>query len=475
MEDELRNPGANPKDPGLIKALWVFFSSMKTAIVLLLLLAVGSVVGTVVPQGGPPEMYVQQYGRAKASVITGLGFHDVFHSNWYSFLLAMVSINLLVCSINRFKMAWGRAFRPKVSSRAEQIAGMQVSDRLAAGGPIEDARARAIAALKGARYRVASVMEDGDVCIHAAKGRIGIWGPYLTHLSLLVIFAGYILGNRTGFDGNAFIVEGSRVGTYYPGESGQTRSLGFEVKLVDFRIEHDGSHNPTAYKSRLQVYDKGKLEVEKTIDVNHPLSYRGITFYQSDFGIEGLILKVTRPDGSFSRVPVRIQTQAGPHGKEYIPEMAPVNVQTGGKTWAFFVHNFAPDYVGPPAVNASELPIHPAAEVFVNEHFAEDKGDWRRVGWVSSDSPAEYGGHKVEMEEVVEYTGLQVASNPALPIVYAGFAIMLLGVFAAFYVHHRVIRVRISGSDGSVVFGGASRGEESVMQRDIAHVREALS
>lgn len=475
MEDELRQPAAEAKDPGLMKALWVFFSSMKTAIVLLLLLAVGSVIGTIVPQGGSPEMYVQRYGQAKASIVRIFGLNDVFHSDWYSFLLAMVSINLLVCSINRFKTAWARAFRPKVSAGAGQIANMQVSERLAVSGSAEDAADRAVSALKGARYVVACEEHDGAICIHGAKGRVGIWGPYLTHLSLLVIFAGYILGNRLGFDGFAFIPEGSRVGNYFPRDSQEPRDLGFEVKLIDFTIEHDGRRNPTAYKSHLQIFDQGRKVAEKTIDVNHPLSYRGVTFYQSDFGVEGLVLRITGPDGSSSRVPVRVHTQAGPHGKEFVPELMPVDVETGGKTWTFFVHNLVPDYVGPPALSASSLPINVAAEVFVNEHFAEDKGDWHPVGWVSADSPAAYGGHKVELEQVIDYTGLQVGSNPALPVVYAGFAIMLLGVFASFYIHHRVIRLRVSASDGSIVIGGTSRGDESAVQREIARVRNALS
>ncbi len=474
--DELNGRSdADVKEPDLLRALWVFFSSMKTAIALLLLLAVGSVIGTVIPQDSPPEMYIRQYGQAKSSIILKLGLHDVFHSSWYSFLLTMMSVNLLVCSINRFKLAWRRAYQPKVLASSDQITGMQVSDRVEfTDGSVEDAESKVVTALGGARYSVSTDRDGGDVCVYAAKGRMGIWGPYLTHLSLLIIFAGYILGNRIGFDGYAFIPEGSKVTGYYPKDSEQIRDLGFEVRLVDFTIELDEKRNVSGYKSHLQVFDGGKQVAEKTIDVNHPLTYRGATFYQSDFGLEGMIIKVTRPDGSPERVPIRLQTQAGPHGKEYVPELVPVDVKTGGKTWAFFVHHFAPDYVDSPAVNASDLPINPAALVYVNERFAEDPTAWRKIGWVSRDTPAEYKGHKIELEDVIDYTGLQVAGNPALPVVYAGFAIMLLGVFASFYIHHRVVRVRISPSEGMIAVGGASRADASVVERDIARLREAL-
>lgn len=470
MEDESIRPDNNAKDPDLLKALWVFFSSMKTAIILLLVLAVASVIGTVIPQGGSPEMYLQQYGRGKSAVLIGLQLTDVFHSGWYGFLLGMVAANLLVCSINRLKMAWIRAFRPKVISRAEQVATMQVSDTLTFAGSAEEAEGRAASALRRSGYQASIARDEDGISVYASKGRLGIWGPYLTHLSMLVIFAGYMLGNRIGFDGFTFIPEGSKVGSYYPKGSEETRDLGFEVKLIDFTIEHDAKHNPTSYKSRLQVFDKGRKVAEKTIDVNHPLSYRGITFYQSDFGVDGLVLKVTGADKSVSRIPVRIQTGVGEFGKEYAPEIVPLPMKTGG---AIFVHGFVPDYIGGAALSASDLPIHPAAQVYINTNFPEKKMDWTPLGWVTADKPVIYDGRKIELERVIDYTGLQVASNPALPVVYAGFALMLLGVFAAFYVHHRVIRVRIT--EAGIAIGGSSRSDTAVIERDISRVRDALA
>ncbi len=382
----------------------------------------------------------------------------------------MVCVNLTVCSINRFKLAWRKAFQPKLSAKADQILGMQVSDKLT--GPVENAESKAVSALRSAGYGVTTGEDGGDRCVYATKGRMGIWGPYMTHLSLLVIFAGYILGNQLGFEGFTYIPEGAQVGNYYPDGAEEPRNLGFEVKLIDFTIEHDAGHNPTAYKSRLQVYDKGKMVAEKTIDVNHPLTYKGITFYQSDFGIEGLILRIVAPDGGASQVRIPVHTQQGERGKEFVPELVPIEVNTGGKAWTIFTHNFIPDYIGPPKFSASDLPLNPAAEVYVNEHFTEDRTDWHGVGWVSADAPATYKGHKIELEQVIDSTGLQVASNPALPVVYAGFVIMLLGVFASFYIHHRVIRVRVS--DQSVVVGGSSRADTFVLEKDIARVKAAL-
>ncbi|MGB9588946.1 MAG: cytochrome c biogenesis protein ResB, partial [Armatimonadota bacterium] len=69
MNDNSSKEGLDVRETGLISALWVTFSSMKTAIVLLLLLAVISVAGTLIPQGGPPDMYYQMYGPVKGWII----------------------------------------------------------------------------------------------------------------------------------------------------------------------------------------------------------------------------------------------------------------------------------------------------------------------------------------------------------------------------------------------------------------------
>jgi len=483
VEDELEKhsqkddaSSQETREIGFVEAVWRLFSSMKTAIALLLLLALASIVGTLIPQGSPPQMYVQRYGEAKYALFRSLGFTDLYHSSWYTLLLALVSANLFVCSINRFKLAWARTWHPKVAVRPGQVSGMQVSDRFNNCGSVEAATDKAITALKAGSYKVIRERNGDAECLYAAKGRFGIWGPYITHLSILIIFAGAVFGNRLGFEGFTTITEGKQTTTYYPRGSHGQEALGFEVRLREFSIEYDADHNPTAYKSDLQVYDNSKLVAQKVIDVNHPLTYKGVSFFQSDYGVVGMVLRVTGPDGTTTRIPIDIQTQDLQNGKQYIPELAPVHFETGDQTWSLFVHNFAPDYVGPPQINDTFMPINPAAQVYVNEDFPKEKTAWNPVGWVTLKEPAEYKGHKIELEKVIDYTGLQVARNPALPVIYVGFALMLIGVFVAFYVPHRMIRASISGAgDGAnVVVGAMCRTDPSIFGRDFDRLRKAL-
>jgi cytochrome c biogenesis protein len=505
------------REIGFLQALWSLFSSMKTAIILLLILAVASVIGTVVPQdpNPNPDNYVMSYGmwvtkglvwlhlapkspdpqvqmvsydqiasyghRVFAAFQT-LDLMNVYHSRWYVLLLSLIGVNLAVCSINRFGIAWRRTFNQKVAAKPEQIRNMQRSAAMSFSGTVESAVEKIVTALRSGSYHIVKEQNSAEVSILASRRRIGIWGPYMTHLSILVIFAGAILGNQLGFDGYVTITEGKYVDSYFIRGEGpaKMKDLGFRVALRKFTIDYDKNHNATQYKSDLRAYEGDKLVARKVIDVNHPLTYKGVSFFQSDYGLAGFVIKVTAPNGEVARIPFKIETRDAPRGKEYALAGEPFQTVTlGGKKLTVFVHNFAPDYVGPPMVNLSFMPLNPAAQVLANDRFPEYKGleAWTRLGWLTQSDSAEYKGFRITMEDAIDYTGLQVARNPALPVIYSGFGMLLIGVFIAFYVTHRLIRVRISRSKSGaeIVIGGMARGEPSVLDRDFDRLRESLA
>lgn len=346
-----------------LKAIWNILSSMKTAVVLLLLVAAASVLGTV----------------------ERLGLTDFYHTVWYNSLLALIGLNLMVCSINRFGATWRHARR---------------------------------------------IRQEQGVLI------LSIWGPYLTHLSLLVIFAGAILGSRLGFEGYTTIIEGKHAESCTL-KSGPEKSLGFQVTLNKFTIEHDADHNVTGYKSDLAIYDNNKLAKKKVIDVNHPLAYKGISFYQVDYGLDCFILKITAPTGETAWIPFGIDTQNVPEEKQYVFTDSPLKqIGLGGKKLSIYVHNFAPDFISDKEINAGFIPINPAAQIMVSDRFPEYKGldAWQQLGWLELYDSVKFKGFTITMEDITEYTSLQVAKNPGLPIIYAGFGLLLIGVFVSFYI-----------------------------------------
>ena len=474
--DGIEEAAPEAKEISLLTALRRTFSSMKTAIVLLLILATASVAGTLVEQNAPAGAY----NPSVYPILKALGLTDVYHSGWYALLLTLISINLTVCSINRFGIAWRRTFQPRASAKPGQIADMQRSEKLTSPNTVEETADKVVTALRAGAYHVLRGQDGGDAVLYASKGRPGIWGPYLTHLSILVIFAGAILGNRLGFHGRVAIAEGDWTDSYYLEDSGRERDLGFRLALRRFAIEHDKDRNPTGYKSDLQIFEGGKLAAGKVIDVNHPLTYKGISFFQADYGLSSVVIKVTGPNGDTERFSLDVETQDTPAGKQYFISSDPwKEVRLGGGKLTIFVHDLAPDYIGGERINASDMPLNPAIRIMANDRLPEYRGldAWSKLGWLAVSDSAKYKGFTITLEKAVDYTGLGVAYNPGLPTIYSGFGLMLLGVFIAFYVSHKVIRVRVSSSGGgaAVLIGGMSRSDPSALDKDFERLRSALA
>lgn len=476
VDTQPKTTGATPTGKSPVARLWGFFSSMKTAIALLLILAAASVVGTVIEQGLPAEMYIGRYGQHTYRVLKAVMLTDVYHSPWYNLLLALIGLNLTVCSVNRFRIAWRRTFSPNPVVKAPQIESMQRSERYTTTVDAHDAAHRVCSSLRSAAYHCTVDRGADAVSIHAVRGRMNTWGPYLTHLSILIIFAGAIIGHRLGFEGRTLIQEGESMRNYYvPGDGGM-RTLDFDLRLRSFKVEHDAEHNPTAYKSDLDVLDGGVPAAHKVIDVNHPLTYKGVSFFQESYGIAGLKVKVTGRSGRPRTLNYEIRQDTD--GSYTIPENAPRLVAVDGKTFAIFVHSFEPDFVEEMNGSASPMPIHPAVQVYANDKWPGDKAMkwWSVLGWLPVGKSVDYNGCTITLDRAVSYTVLGVSMNPGLPVVYVGFALMLLGVFISFYVTRKTIRIRVTDSStGTVVLVGAStRAPESGFDRIFDRIREAL-
>jgi cytochrome c biogenesis protein len=233
--------------------------------------------------------------------------------------------------------------------------------------------------------------------------------------------------------------------------------LGFQVLCEDFEVEFYGNSDmPKEYTSHLRVYDNGVEVMDKWIEVNKPLIYKGFTLYQSSYGVMGdpttyeYILKATSSIGKSQSFMVRLGE------KVTIP----------GTQIEAAVSDFTPslrfDQSGN-AVTYSELMNNPAVRLNIWENGRENSK------WVLKRYPATWtisGSNTIQLVDVMgaQYTGLQVRKDPGVWIVYLGCLLMSIGLYIAFFMTHRKIWVKIESKKGEskvMLCATVNKGRES--------------
>src|SRR4030042_331173 len=253
MDETENNESNNLPKINVIDLLWRLFSSIKLALGLIL------VIGA-----------ISLFGALKPDV-------DVFHS--WVFLLAgtLLMVNLIVCSLNRWKnikysLQGGQVKQSEkffTTGNKKEINAIPMSS--------QDSAAALKTVLQRLGYRVREVSEKESIHIAADKNRYFRLGTYVSHLSLILFILAYLLGGYLGFrETNFTVAEGSvrDVG----------HDTGLSLGLVSFVDEYYPDGMPKDYRSQVILYENGQEVKQALVRVNHPLIYKGVRFYQAYFG-----------------------------------------------------------------------------------------------------------------------------------------------------------------------------------------------
>jgi cytochrome c biogenesis protein len=447
----------------LPQSLWDFFCSLKLAMFLLLSLAITSIIGTVIPQGNLAPEYVSSIGQAKLKLYQALGFFDMYHSWWFVLLLALLSLNLIACSMKRLPHIWKFITHPVTVMSDSMEKTLPNLATLASPGDAGVLKERMVRILSSEFSSPLVTEKDGAYYLFAEKAPWCRLAVYAVHLSILVIFIGAIAGSLFGFKGFVNIPEGESASAISV-RGGKEMDLGFAVRCEKFTASFYDTGAPKEFKSILTVLENGKPVpgYEKVpIIVNDPLTYKGITFYQSSYGKDGEHdFIVSDLDGS-NPVSLKVSSQ----GSAKLPDGGGMHVLESTED----VAPFQPGFSGP----AANIEIHsPDGKTHRTVVYARHPELNLQAAQKNGGRLFSYQGGKERM-----YTGLQVARDPGVWIVWLGCLLMVIGVYLAFFLSHRRIWVRVS--DGKVVIGGnASKnpaGFQLAYDRMLARITAELS
>ncbi len=428
------------KERSFTDQLWDFFCSLKLAIVTLILLALTSIIGTVIEQNLPPQDYIQKYGMSQSTYDTlhALQFFDMYHSWWFLSLMGIFAVNLICCSIKRLPRIIQTVRNPVLVADDGLFRTFSNKEEIVTSGTVESVRDKLVTLL-GKKFKAPLVTEqDGRVYLFAQKAAYARFGVYVTHCSILIIFLGAMIGNVWGYKAYVNIVEGKSVNQVWARNGQQPIPLGFEVRCDNFEVTfYEGGGRPKEFSSDLVVLENGQEVMKKTIEVNDPLTYKGLTFYQSSYGPAGDPVYQFRVKNRATGETHDVMGQQGRH----LPLPGGASLIPMG--YAESYQNF-----GPAAQVSIDSGDHKHGNPFiVFQNYPQF--DERRAG--------EYIVTLLGVQQTF-YTGLQVAKDPGVWVVWLGCLLMVLGSCGAFFLSHRRLWVSIQPLEKGVgvKFGGTA-------------------
>ena len=211
---------------GPINGLWKFFTSVKLTVTLLITLAVSSVIGTVIPQNENPAVYFHKYGEFLYRILGSLDIFDMYHSWWFRLLILFLTINIIVCSIDRFSSTWKIVFTKNPSFDIAKLKNSYKEEFSGNRTPEELKTLFLPVVLRSFKYTKGEDTENGFV-IFAEKGRWTRLSVYAVHTSVVLLLIGGLIGSYFGFDGSVNIPEGESVKTIVLRNTGREQPLGF--------------------------------------------------------------------------------------------------------------------------------------------------------------------------------------------------------------------------------------------------------
>jgi len=246
------------RTPSPIDQVWNFFISVKLAIFTLIILAIASIFGTIVEQNQPPEKYHQIYEDWAYSLMDRINLFNMYHSWWFLALLVLFTVNLTCCTIDRFPKMLNVVRNPRTKLDGNLEKTLSLSDRWKKKGTLSDWAAKYSSALSAAFAKPKVTEEGGEVHLYAETGVASRFGVYVTHLSIIIIFIGAILGNVLGFKSYVNITDGEEASHLDTRGGKEHIDLPFSVRNNKFSLETYPSGQPKKYASDLSVIEGGR-------------------------------------------------------------------------------------------------------------------------------------------------------------------------------------------------------------------------
>ncbi|MCK5310791.1 MAG: cytochrome c biogenesis protein ResB [Desulfobacteraceae bacterium] len=437
------------KNKKISSQIWDFFASVKLAIIVLILIAATSIIGTIIPQNAGESFYLHNYGESTFKFFSMLNFFDMYHAWWFLLLLFLLVINLIACSIDRLNKTWKIIFPKKISFNIERFKKIKTHKTFTKKNDFEQLVPEYRNYLSKQFKTIIEKETENSTAIFGEKGRWTRLGVYIVHLSILFLLVGALVGSLLGFKGYLKLNEGQSSDSVMISKQKIEKKFGFTIKCNTFDVKFYDTGAPEEFKSNISIIENDKEIFKEDIIVNDPLRYKSINFFQSNYGVsdaDSLTLEIES-----------IKSKMVYH--ENIKTGQSFDLPEGGGTFTlmrylpqfdFKGHNLGESFIGTvKKPDGKEFMV-----VLPTRYPTFDKMRRGDFAFVAENYTKKY------------YTGLQVTYDPGVIYVYTGFILMILGCFVTFFMSHQSIMVEITkGKNAELnvfISGKANRNNQSM-------------
>jgi cytochrome c biogenesis protein len=424
--------------------LLAVLANLQLAIALLLGIAVASVAGTVIEQGKPAIYYQTNYPESPAvlgfltwKVLLTLGLDHVYRTGWFLALLVLFGASLLACTSTRQLPMLRAAQRWSYYQQPKRFERLALSTKIVGGelGVV-------LPLLKKQGYRVF----QADQAIYACKGVIGRVGPIVVHISMVFILLGAMVAALGGFSatevvpsGDTFKVEHiDSAGHFAQGHIPNT----WHGRVNRFWIDYTPEGAISQFYSDISLLDAQEQELtRKTIRVNQPLRYQGITFYQTNWSIAKVQVQVN--NSPILEVPVQ-----------------PMQTVEGERLWLAWVPIKADQSEGLALVMSD---LQGTLLVYGDQEEA--------LATMRKGMATDVQGVRLKLIDVIGATGLEIKFDPGVPIIYTGFGLLMVGVLMCYVSHAQIWAWQ---QDECLWIGGRANRAQITFEQEILRVLAEL-
>ncbi len=444
-----------------------FLSSVRFGVVLLILLVIASMIGMLIMQQNVEgfDKYFAELTPSQKLLYGSLGFFDIYHAWYFNVLLLVLSLNIVLASIDRFPKAWTFVSRKKLdASRHWLLSQEQHAEMTVKGESQKDVAERIGAASRKLGFKATISEKGGRTFVFAERGTWNRLGAYAVHVALLTIFTGGFLTAQFGRDGQMPVAPGvsssemTQLNTNLDQVSRVQVQLPFTITCTDIQqklIRKEGSimaSNTIDWLTRIKIKDEYG-ERDALVHLNEPYDYRGYRLFQASFISVGRARNIT----------MRLTPDGGGNAQDVtIPRDGSTTLSDGTRIdFEEFMPDFAIGQGGRPETKSGEY-NNPAAILKVTTPAGETKRAYAFAAQLPEGVPvgaavAGYKYHLTDFEKVPDAHVLAIQKDPGKRPFYVGSLLLIMTLCAVFFFSHQRVWAMIEeGKKGGfdVAVGG---------------------